>query len=159
MEACNATDPVRVIGLGNDLLGDDAFGLIVARQVRDRAGGRIPVVETIESGLRLLDHLEGAERAVVVDAVQTGAAPPGTLYRVEETDFEKTPGGSPHYVGLFETLELGRALGLPVPGTVTIVAVETRDCTTVGGELDPAVRAAIPAAIHCVEQVIADGRR
>jgi hydrogenase maturation protease len=154
MEVCTATDPIRVIGLGNDLLGDDAVGLIVARQVRERASGRVPVVETIESGLRLLDYLTGAERVVVVDAVQTGTAPPGTLYRVEEEDIEKLPGGSPHYVGLFETLQLGRALGLPVPGAVTVVAVETHDCTTVGGPIDPAVHAAIPGAIRCVEEVI-----
>ena len=78
MEPSGAIDPIRVIGLGNDLLGDDAFGLIVARQVRERSAGRVPVVVTIESGLRLLDYLEGAEHAVVVDAVQTGSAPPGT---------------------------------------------------------------------------------
>ena len=63
----------------------------------------------------LLDYLTGAKRAVVVDAVQTGGAPPGTVYRVEEDDFERLHGNSPHYVGLFETLELGRALRLPVP--------------------------------------------
>lgn len=156
MGTSDGIDPIRVIGLGNDLLGDDAFGLIVAHRVEQRSAGRVPVVVTIESGLRLLDCLEGAERAVVVDSVRTGTAPPGTLYRVEEDGIEKLRGGSPHYIGLFEALELGRVLGLAMPSALTVVAVETRDGLTVGGELDPAVRDAIPEAVRCVEGILAN---
>ena len=43
-----------VLGLGNDLLGDDGIGLSVAREVRRRAPPGVEVVESGEAGLALI---------------------------------------------------------------------------------------------------------
>ena len=96
----------------------------------------------------------GVPRVVVIDTVQTGRVPPGTILTVREQDVEYTPGTSAHYIGLFETLALGRKLELPVAREVVIVAVEAADCRTLGGEMDPAVRRAIPEVIARVEEIL-----
>jgi hydrogenase maturation protease len=147
--------------MGNDLIADDAFGLVVAGRLTERlarAGGGphrpVEVVTSAESGVRLLDHLLGVSRVVVIDTVQTGRAAPGTIYVLGEEDFETVPGGSPHYVGLFETLELARKLEQPAADEVTVVAVEAEDCVTVGGAMTPAVARAVDAAVEVVEGLL-----
>jgi hydrogenase maturation protease len=58
-----------VIGLGNELLGDDAFGLAVVRMLSEVGAESANIVEAAEHGLGLLDHLEGYGRAIIVDAL------------------------------------------------------------------------------------------
>jgi hydrogenase maturation protease len=143
-EAIANAPAVRVLCLGNELLADDCLGYIVADRLRPFASPQAEIVSTSESGFHLLDYLLGVHRLIVLDTIQTGAATPGTIYQFRENDLQSVPGGSPHYIGLFETLALARLLGLPVAEEISILAVETADCLTVGGELHPEVRAAIP---------------
>ncbi len=134
---------LRLLALGNDILSDDAFGLLVAGRVAGRAPGRLEVVTSSASGFHLLDHVLGVGRLLVVDVVQTGRAPAGTLYIIREEDVEVVHGGSPHYTGLFEMLAVARELRLATPAEVLILAVEAADCLTVGGAMHPAVEAAV----------------
>jgi len=136
----------RVLCLGNDLVADDAVGYEAADELRRRLPG-VDVVESSTSGLYLLDEVVGVDRLVVVDAVATGRADPGTVHVFREGDLEVVHGGSQHYVGLFETLELVRALGLEGPDEVVLVCVEVADTLTIGGEITPPVRAALPRLV------------
>ncbi len=171
-----AAGPTRVLCLGNDLIADDALGVVAARWLcRRLAGvgaplppgpafdpaatirafqhpraGAVEVVETALTGMYLLEAVVGASRLIVIDTVVTGANPPGSVRVLTEDDFTGPPGGSPHYVGLFETLELARGLGLPVPGEVVIVAVEAADYLTVGGGMTASVGAAVPVVVEKV---------
>jgi hydrogenase maturation protease len=129
---------LRILALGNDILGDDAFAFLVAQRVRERIPG-VEVTCSSASGFHLLDDLLGVERLLVVDTVMTGTAPPGTVYVVREGDLEVTPGNSPHYTGIFETLSLARALHLNAPREV------------VGGPMHPAVEAVVPVIAEMVE--------
>lgn len=139
----------RILCLGNPLLADDAFGFMAAEELR-RAWPQADIVETSAVGFDLLDLTLGASRLLVVDTFQTGAAPPGTVRIFRENDLQPEPGASPHYVGLFEALRLGKELALPVPQEVAIIAVEPADCRTVGGAMHPAVRAALPGVLELV---------
>ncbi len=125
--------PVLVLGLGNDILSDDAVGLNVAREIRQHLSGSdgIDVQETSEMGLSLLDYIVGFEDLVLVDAVQTGQAPPGFLYELDANRLKVLPLVSPHFLGVGEIIALGRQLGLPVPRRVKIFAIEVKDPYTV----------------------------
>ncbi len=150
---------VRVLCLGNDLLADDALGFRVARALRRELGARgrssIDIVETPESGFALLDHLQGVRRLVVVDTVVTGRAAPGTIYIIEENeDWKGAPGTSAHYVGLFEALQAGRAMSLPVADEVVVLAVEAADVVSVGGSMTEAVEAVLPLVVSEVQALL-----
>jgi hydrogenase maturation protease len=145
--------PVRVLCLGNDLLADDAVGGVVAEHLRQSAPASVEVVYAANTGFDLIDYLLDTGRLVVVDAVLTGRVEPGTMLVVREADARAVRGDSPHYVGLFEALALARKLGLPAAAEVIIVAVEAADCTSVGGEMTPAVKAAVPALVELVRSV------
>ena len=134
---------IRILGLGNDLLADDRLGLVAASAIGRTFGDKVEAVCSSTSGFDLLDSVVGASRLLVLDTLPTGAAAPGTIFEVSEDDVPALEGGSPHYVGLFEALRLGRRLGLAVPSEVVILAVEPADVLTVGGPMSAAVSGAI----------------
>lgn len=140
----------RILCLGNTLLADDAFGFVVAERLR-RLRPDLEVCESSTSGFDLLDYTLGAGHLLVIDTAQTGAVAPGTVSIFHEGDLQAAPGQSPHYVGLFEALSLGKALGLDVPEDVAIIAVEPADCLTVGGEMHLSVRAAVDEVLGIIE--------
>jgi hydrogenase maturation protease len=144
---------VRVLCLGNELLADDAFGSSATEELRRRFP-QINVVFTTDSGIHLIDYLTGIQPLVVVDCIQTGQVPPGTLYVLRSSDIKSAFGPSPHYIGLFETLQLARELLLDVPDDVVILAVEAADCLTLGGEMKCAVKSAIGLVADLVEEIM-----
>jgi hydrogenase maturation protease len=178
-----ASRPTRVLCLGNELIADDAMGVVAARHLCRRlaatgtprpagpafdpaatvrafdhpGSGVVEVVESALTGMYLIEAVVGAARLIVVDTVVTGSAPPGTVDVLGEADFAGAPGGSPHYIGLFEALEVARALGLDTPAEVVSVAVEAGDYLTVGGGMTPAVGAAVPEVVDRVLGLIAGG--
>jgi hydrogenase maturation protease len=147
---------VLVLGLGNEILTDDAVGLQVVRALREQLDpeGPVQALEVEEMGLSLLDYIVGCRDLVLVDAIQTGAVPAGTLHELDGTELQTRRGGSPHFLGVGETLALGRLLGLAVPRRVRIVAVEVADPYTLGVGLTPAVMAALPAALAAVRVAV-----
>jgi hydrogenase maturation protease len=141
---------VLVLCLGNPLRRDDAVALHVARalEVAPPAGARLVV--SARAGLYLLDDMEGFDRVVVVDAVQTGAHPVGAVHALP-LEALHTPGGpSPHAVGLPSALALARASGAPVPSYLWLVLVEVETLDVVGEGLSPEVARAVPRAVEAV---------
>jgi len=145
---------ILILGLGNDILTDDAVGLLVARQLSvDLAGDpRVEVRETQEMGLALLDHLTGYREVILVDAIQTRTAPAGTLHELDADGLKRLAGGTPHFLGVGETLALGRQLGLDMPARVRIFAVEVTDAHTLGTQLTPAVRDVLPFVLSRIRE-------
>ena len=115
----------RVIGLGNPLRGDDAAGLLVARRVRELAPTEVEAVELEGEPVRLLDAWEGAELAVVVDAVRSGAGDGEASWF--DVSREPLPAeaatASTHALGLADVIELGRALGR-LPARLIVIGIE-----------------------------------
>jgi len=107
------------------------------------------------SGFYLLDELTGWERAIVVDAVQTGLHPPGTILSFPFDALGTETGPSPHTVGLPTVVRLGRQSGVPLPAWIHIVAIEVDDMETFTEGLTPAVRAAVPEAVSVITSVLA----
>ena len=148
------TRRVRVLCLGNDLLGDDGLGQAVAGALIPLAGPGVDVVYAPSAGFALLDHVTGVDHLLLIDTVWTGTAPPGTLYEFQEADLQIPAGPSPHYIGLREVLQLARALDLGAPEAIAVLAVEAADCTTVGGPMHAAVRESVVAVCDRARKVI-----
>lgn len=142
------TANVLVLGLGNDILTDDAVGLHVVRIVHDKLAD-VPGIEvkaTTEMGLALLDEITSRTAVVLVDSVQTGDAPVGHIHEIDAASLASVNSTTPHMLGVGETLALGRMLGLDMPDQVRAFAVEVADPFSLGTELTPAVHAALPFA-------------
>ncbi len=150
------TSKTLLLGLGNDILTDDAIGLLVVRQVQPEFANHpsIDVRETTEMGLALLDFITGYSAVVIVDAIQTNQAPPGFIHELDPASLKQLTGSSPHFLGVGETLALGRQLGLPMPATVKIYAIEVGDPFTLGTRLTPRLQAALHDIVERVAAVV-----
>lgn len=147
---------VVVAGVGHPMRRDDGVGPLVADRVV-AASAAVRTRPPVADPLDLLGWWDGADLAVVVDAVRSGAAA-GTVVAVELGD--PRPDGAPaagdagagsgravtstHGIGLVDALRLARALGR-APARVVLVSVEGEDFGW-GEGLSPAVAAAVPGA-------------
>ncbi|MBI2928176.1 MAG: hydrogenase maturation protease [Verrucomicrobia bacterium] len=137
-----------IIGIGNRYRRDDGVGIVVARRLAPERLDGIRVIERSGEGAALLEAWQGAERVIVVDAVQSGA-PPGTIHRLDARA-QPMPTRFFHYsthaFSLAEAIELARALD-QLPRRLLVYGVEGADFTA-GEGLSPEVAAAVDEVVH-----------
>jgi hydrogenase maturation protease len=142
-----------ILGLGNPVLTDDSIGLKVVEQLRPILTGRpdLEIDEDYWGGLRLMERLVGFDRAVLVDAICTGAAP-GTIHRLAVDSMPTQHSASAHDANLATALALGRQAGahLPANNDILLVGIEAEDIITFSEQCTPQVQAAIPRAVEAV---------
>ena len=142
---------VLVIGVGNELRGDDGAGVEVVRRLSERAGqAGIEVGEHPYEPSGLLDAWQGRDAVVLVDTMHSGA-PPGTIRRFDASAEPLAAlhgSSSTHAFGLDEAIELGRALDR-LPRRVIVFAVEGRTFEA-GTGLSDEVKSVIPALASAV---------
>ncbi len=149
-----------VLGVGSSILSDDAVGIVVARRLEQRLGGRDDVDFGVneEAGLTLLEESIGYDRLVIIDSILTGREP-GTVLRFDLSDLGRTiHSNSPHGMNLATVMELGRTQGMDVPGEVMIYAIEVVDTLTFGEELTPAVAAKVDEIVETIAGEVFPGR-
>ena len=102
-----------VLGLGNELYGDDGIGIHVIRHLKKE-------LEAVKEASPWLENVD-----------------------FEEKDLRHIPGPSPHYVSVPQTLEIGKKLGLKVPSKIKIIAVEAKNMYNLGEGLSEEMTKAI----------------
>jgi len=149
-----------VLGIGNPILKDDRVGHLVVKLLRSRLSNPdVELQETSLAGLNLAEFLAGFDFAIIIDAIQSGGIP-GKIYCLKPRDLytRSVNQYDQHSTGLLQAIELGKALGWPMPEDVAIVAIEAEDAANFGSDLTPAVAEAIPAASKIVLELL-DKRR
>ena len=149
-----------VLGLGNDLYGDDAVGLELVRRLRQEAAcGRLPYCdpektdfeECALSGLALLDVITGYDTLLIVDTIKKAQPKTGRVRLLEADDLRAMPGPSPHYVSGPQTIEIGRKLGLHVPTRIRVVAVEAKNMYHLGEGMSAEMARTLPRILARVK--------
>lgn len=143
---------IRIIGLGNELRGDDVVGLLAARRLRERMGDRAEVIEAEMMGIDLIDLMKGAHVVILIDAARSGQSP-GIIHRLdasaEPIGVRMAPQSS-HVLGISETLELARILGV-LPSKVIVYGIEAGNMEAGQALLSP-VAAAVDEVVKRVIQ-------
>jgi len=124
---------VAVVGLGNILVGDDAFGPYVVRlfDALYDVDDDVRILDLGTPGLDLAPHLEGVDALIVVDTVSADA-PPGSIrtYRKDELLAKPPPQRTnPHQPGVKETI-LTLELEGEAPTEVLLVGVVPENVET-----------------------------
>ncbi len=139
-----------VVGVGNELLGDEGIGVHVARALRARALGEgVEVLDGGTTGFELLPWFRGKERVILVDAIRTRAEA-GAIYRIpaeEVAGFLPHP-SSAHGSDLGELIRAALALD-PAP-EVRIVGVVPEFLDRFSLELGPRLRERFEAIVEAV---------
>lgn len=145
---------VLVAGVGNVLLGDDGFGVEVARRLglAPLPGGAAVVDFGIRGVHLAYQLLEGYDVLILVDAMARGQAP-GTIY-VLEPDLERLPEGALDGHGLDPASVLGmlKSLGGSVGQTI-VVGCEPADLNEGIGLSEP-VALAVDEAVAVVRRLV-----
>jgi len=132
-----------VLGIGNDLLGEDAAGVLAARLLRHRLGRHIDIEETAVTGAALMECMIGYDQAILLDAVLGSGAPPGTILELQPSDLSRVANPSPHYAGIPEMIDLADQFGFRFPRSIRIMAVEVTDNLTIGAPISRQVESGI----------------
>jgi hydrogenase maturation protease len=151
---------ILIAGIGNIFLGDDGFGVEVARRLLTR-----PVadqVRVIDFGIRGFDLAyalqDGYETTILVDAYPSGRAP-GTVTVIEPnlTDLDANPGDfvQPHAMNPLNVLRMAKAMSGST-GRVLLVGCEPQD---LGGDegrmgLTEVVEVAVDKAIDEIDLLV-----
>jgi hydrogenase maturation protease len=148
---------VLVAGIGNIFLGDDGFGVEVARRLADgRLGDHVVVEDFGIRGVHLaLELASGAyDAAILVDATPRGGQP-GTLYTIESVadPNEECRSVDAHNLTPSAVLAWVRRLG-GRRGRVLIVGCEPASVDEAIGLSDP-VAAAVDEAVQMVSDLAA----
>lgn len=146
-----------VLGLGNELYGDDGAGLHVIRKLRQEwpsENDEIVFEECSLSGISLLDVIVGYDQLIIVDTIKKAKPLSGRIHLLDEHQLRHIPGPSPHYVSIPQTIAIGRKLGLKVPSQIKIVAVEAKNIYNLGEGLSPKMKKAIPKIVSQVKAII-----
>ena len=104
--------PVRVLGIGSPFGDDQAIEALEKEKILEQFPKNFVFMTSCDRpGIRLLELMKGAEFVILIDAVQSGAAP-GTLHRLSAEEI--STGGylvSSHDFGVASSLALACALG------------------------------------------------
>ena len=152
------SEKTLVIGLGNPILGDDGVGWVAAREVETRLGESERSVEVdclALGGLSLMERMIGYQRVILIDSLNTGQRPPGSViaFTLEDlVDLTHGHASAAHDASLKTALEVGRKLNviLPTDNDVHVVAIEAQHIYDFKEELSPVIAAAMPAAVQQV---------
>lgn len=145
---------IAVLGLGNVLFGDDAFGPFVIALLHSRweFPACVTLVDVGTPGLDLVAYLLGREAVILVDAVgATGCPGELRLYRNEDlTKMPCKPRVNPHDPAVQETLLIAQFAGDGPRDVLLVGAIP--DAVEPGAGLSGPVRTAASVAAAVVVQ-------
>jgi hydrogenase maturation protease len=156
---------ILVAGIGNEFLGDDGFGVEVARRLAPRwPPAEVRVVEIGTRGFDLACELaESYDAVFLLDAGATGG-PPGTLQLIDlecAGPSPEEPSPEPHRIDLGSALRLAALLGgRPAHARMLCCEPLSLEPSESGGPgLSEPVAAAAEAAVALLESLVAQALR
>ncbi|MGB9599365.1 MAG: hydrogenase maturation protease [Myxococcota bacterium] len=122
---------IVVVGLGSELMGDDAAGLRVIDLLSEKTGFcGVDFKKCFSTGFEVMESIEGYDKAIIVDSVCTGLHRKGEIVNIEHGQIKYSKRiSSFHDFDLMTSVELGRRLNLKVPSDIKIYGIEIEEVT------------------------------
>jgi hydrogenase maturation protease len=147
---------VRIIGIGSPF-GDDQLGWQVITALEAETLPPTISLACCESPSTVLQMMQGAQRVYLIDAVQTEAAPLGTIQRWQGEEIGSVQSNlTSHGIDLASVLALGRVLG-NLPPHIIFYGIEINIKNmepSVAGKMSVAVENAIPVLVSRLKRDI-----
>jgi hydrogenase maturation protease len=135
--------PILVIGMGNPLLTDDGIGVKLVEELKKKNEfGKLEFRAESVGGFEILDIIEGYDTVVFIDAIRTENGKAGEVSYLKLEDFKETLHlSNMHDVSFLTAVELGKKLGLSIPGNIFILAIEIVEDLVFSSDLSPPLEA------------------
>jgi hydrogenase maturation protease len=140
-----------ILGVGNQILGDDGVGVHVANELRKHIQDpNIIIDEAITGGMNLLDLLLGYNKAIIIDAVKSENGENGTVKRIPLSDFSTMHSCNPHDVSLTEAIEMAKKVGeTQIPKEIIVIGIMMKQIPCeFGDKLSKNITMAVPKAVE-----------
>ena len=151
--------PVRILGCGNLLMGNDGVGLRVIEALEKTELGSLENLDIADAGvcgLDLLNYFDGARKVIIVDAVLANS-PVGSVHRLEGKDLLKTDEPlnlvSVHDLTILDVMRIGEHVQV-LPEIVVIgieIGIIVTDATL---EISPEVLKGLDEAVRLIKQEV-----
>jgi len=139
-----------VLGVGNQILGDDGVGIHVTNELKKHVNDpNIIIDDAVTGGMNLLELILGYDKAIIVDAVKTNEGKAGEVKRIPLGDFSTMHSCNPHDVSLVEAIEVAKKMGeTRIPKEIIIIGIMMKEIPCEFGEkLSEKINAAVPKAV------------
>ena len=159
MEESSTTNKIIVAGIGNLLMGDDAFGPEVIKALeKETLPDNVEIRDMGTAGLTVATELADYDTVIFVDSMEMPEEP-GTLKHMRVEVNTITPKEAlelsrvtVHEVGLEGLLKFSKAIGT-LPETVYIIGCKPEKIGVIYG-LSGCVRDAVPEAVKQIKNII-----
>ena len=151
--------PVRILGCGSPLMGNDGVGLKVIEALHKTELKDLKDLDIEDAGvcgLDLLNLLDGARKVIIVDAILADS-PPGSVHRIEGKDLIKCAEPlnlvSAHDLTITDVLRIGEQVQtLP---EIVVIGIEIGTIVTEATqEISPEVLEGVEKAIKLIREEI-----
>ena len=152
--------PIRIIGCGSLLMGNDGIGLKVIETLQKmelKTSEDIDILDAGVCGLDLLNIFDGARKIIIVDAILADS-PVGTVHRVEGKDLIKKDTEpfnlvSVHDLTITDVLRIGDEIQL-LP-EIVVIGIEIGTIVTEATlEISPEVIKGVDEAIKLIKSEV-----
>lgn len=149
------TAPYLVLGLGNILFQDEGVGVAAAERLAEHELDGVEVLDGSTLGIALLPMIAGRRGLVVLDALASSAAEPGTVVRLDDADIERhrRMAFSVHQIDLVDAL-LAAELSGCAPKYLAIVGLVPASIET-GYGLTPTAEAGLDEMVRRALEILA----
>lgn len=147
--------PVLILGVGNELLGDDGVGVAAARRLAEPPMPGVEVVDGGTLGLMLMPYLAARRAVLILDAVSRAGRAPGDLVVLEDHEVRRGHGvrTTAHDIGLVDALSAAELAGC-APHRVALVGIVPASVADRWG-LSPLLTARLETMVTAARGVLA----
>ena len=146
-----------MLGIGNELAGDDIIGIKAVREVEEIGPSEIDYKQISTGGLQVLESILGYDKVLIVDSVETNS-PNNRILKLNSKDFSKaTFLASPHDVNFPTALEIGRKTSPELmPKVIRIIGIEIPVQEFITDKVSKETMAKIPMITEMILEEIND---
>lgn len=144
---------IKILGIGNLIRQDEGVGIHLIQALQDKIPAEIELIDGGTSGFELLEYVEGAQKLIVLDAVEARKNPGEIIvWRKEEVPYFIASKMSVHQVGFAEVLNLAK-LRDKYPEEIVVIGIQP-GCLDWGTELTELVQNSLPLAMKEVFKIL-----
>jgi hydrogenase maturation protease len=150
---------ILILGIGNEILMDDGIAPKLVKQLEREEFffKKVVYLTACTGGLDILEFIQEYDKVIFIDAIKTKGGIAGNIYHLTPENFKETLHLSNlHDISFLHALELGRKLGIKIPGEIHIIAIEIVEDLVFGNEFTPLLQACYEDIYNSVKKYIRD---
>jgi len=131
-----------ILGLGNDILSDDALGPKLVRRIQHELIFERTAFQTSAlGGMEILELISGYDQVIIIDTIKTIDGAPGDINHFTPEDFKETLHlSSFHDLSFTNALKLAEKLDYKLTSKIDIIAVEIVEDLEFSNDFSPPIQ-------------------